>query len=109
MRFKTIVTGLTLLAVLLCNALELKVQKDKTGNFILENQFIRAAVSAKGGKIVIFEDKIRQTNHALSNPAVLPFLSRYVIRSAADTVKVKRKVAIKQIKVKNFISAVSFL
>ena len=66
MRFKLIVTGLSLFAVLLCNALELNVQKDKTGNFVLENQFIRAAISAKGGKIVIFEDKIRQMNYALS-------------------------------------------
>ena len=66
MRFKLIVSGLSLFAVLLCNALELNVQKDKTGNFVLENQFIRAAISAKGGKIVIFEDKIRQMNYALS-------------------------------------------
>ena len=67
MHFKSIITGLTLLAVLFCNALEPKVQKDKTGNFVLENQFVRAAISEKGGKIVIFEDKIQQVNHAFSD------------------------------------------
>ena len=66
MSFKPIITGMILLAAVLCNALAPKVQKDKTGNFVLENQFVRAAISEKGGKIVIFEDKIQQINHALS-------------------------------------------
>ena len=47
-------------------ALEPSVRQDN-GDLILENRFIRAKIAAKGGKVVLFEDKIRAVNHALAS------------------------------------------
>jgi hypothetical protein len=43
------------------------VQKDKKGNAILENKFIRAVVAPVGGNVIIFEDKVKKINHAVSD------------------------------------------
>ena len=42
-------------------------QKDKTGNIVLENEFIKAVISPAGGKIIVFEDKVKAINFAFTD------------------------------------------
>ena len=66
MSFKLIITGFVFLIVLFCNAFDVTVKKDKDGDITLENQFILAKVTSKGGKLIVFEDNILKTNYALT-------------------------------------------
>ena len=67
MSFKLIITGFVFLIVLFCNAFDVTVKKDKDGDITLENQFILAKVTSKGGKLIVFEDNILKTNYALTS------------------------------------------
>ena len=64
---RQLITGSVVMLALAVIALEPSVRQDKAGDFILENRFIRAKIAAKGGKVVLFEDKVRAVNHALAS------------------------------------------
>lgn len=51
-------------------------QKDRNGNIVLENQFIMAIVSPTGGNVVVFEDKVREINHAVTDAGAMSGMAK---------------------------------
>ena len=67
MTIRQLITGLAVISALAGIALEPTARPDTAGNYILENRFIRVQISPQGGRIVLFEDKIRAVNHTFSS------------------------------------------
>ncbi len=55
------------MSVFLSNAFtDTSARKEKNGNVVLENEFIKAVISPAGGNIIVFSDKVKDINHAFT-------------------------------------------
>ena len=69
MAVRQVFIGLAAFLALTSIAAEPAAPQEPAGEILLENEFIRAKIAAKGGNLVGFEDRVRSVNHALSSGA----------------------------------------
>ena len=69
MAVRQVFIGLAAFLALTSIAAEPAAPQEPAGELLLENEFIRAKIAAKGGNLVGFEDRVRSVNHARSSGA----------------------------------------